>query len=31
MFERFTEAARLVVVFAQEEARTLRHNYIGTD
>ena len=31
MFERFTERARLVVVFAQEEARTLRHNYIGTE
>jgi hypothetical protein len=31
MFERFTERARMVVVFAQEEARTLRHNYIGTE
>jgi hypothetical protein len=31
MFERFTEQARQVVVFAQEEARTLRHNYIGTE
>ncbi len=31
MFERFTEEARQVVVFAQEEARTLRHNYIGTE
>ncbi len=31
MFERFTERARKVVVFAQEEARTLRHNYIGTE
>jgi ATP-dependent Clp protease ATP-binding subunit ClpC len=30
MFERFTEQARQVVVFAQEDARTLRHNYIGT-
>jgi ATP-dependent Clp protease ATP-binding subunit ClpC len=31
VFERFTEAARLVVVFAQDEARALRHNYIGTE
>ena len=31
MFERFTERARQVVVFAQEEARALRHNYIGTE
>jgi ATP-dependent Clp protease ATP-binding subunit ClpC len=31
VFERFTEPARLVVVFAQEEARTLNHNYIGTE
>jgi Clp amino terminal domain, pathogenicity island component len=31
MFERFTERARQVVVFAQDEARTLRHNYIGTE
>jgi Clp amino terminal domain, pathogenicity island component len=31
MFERFTEPARQVVVLAQEEARTLRHNYIGTE
>src|SRR5204863_5073888 len=31
MFERFTEQARQVVVFAQEEARALRHNYIGTE
>jgi ATP-dependent Clp protease ATP-binding subunit ClpA len=31
MFERFTDRARLVVVFAQEEARTLQHNYIGTE
>jgi hypothetical protein len=31
MFERFTERARVVVVLAQEEARTLRHNYIGTE
>ena len=31
MFERFTEPARQVVVLAQDEARTLRHNYIGTE
>jgi ATP-dependent Clp protease ATP-binding subunit ClpC len=31
MFERFTERARQVVVLAQGEARTLRHNYIGTE
>jgi ATP-dependent Clp protease ATP-binding subunit ClpC len=31
MFERFTERARQVVVFAQEEARALKHNYIGTE
>src|SRR3954467_5390074 len=31
MFERFTERARQVVVLAQEEARSLRHNYIGTE
>jgi hypothetical protein len=31
MFQRFTERARLVVVLAQEEARTLKHNYIGTE
>jgi ATP-dependent Clp protease ATP-binding subunit ClpA len=31
MFERFTEHARQVVVLAQEESRTLRHNYIGTE
>ena len=31
MFERFTEHARQVVVLAQEEARTLRHHYIGTE
>src|SRR6202050_3684069 len=31
MFERFTERARQVVVLAQEEARTLRHDYIGTE
>ena len=31
MFERFTNRARHVVVLAQEEARSLRHNYIGTE
>jgi ATP-dependent Clp protease ATP-binding subunit ClpA len=31
VFERFTERARQVVVLAQDEARTLRHNYIGTE
>ncbi len=31
MFERFTERARYVVVLAQDEARTLKHNYIGTE
>jgi ATP-dependent Clp protease ATP-binding subunit ClpC len=31
VFERFTERARLAVVFAQEEARALSHNYIGTE
>jgi ATP-dependent Clp protease ATP-binding subunit ClpC len=31
MFERFTGKARQVVVGAQEEARTLQHNYIGTE
>ena len=31
VFERFTERARQVVVLAQEEARTLTHNYIGTE
>ncbi|MGN6170407.1 MAG: Clp protease N-terminal domain-containing protein, partial [Solirubrobacteraceae bacterium] len=31
MFERFTGQARQVVVFAQEDARTLKHNYIGTE
>jgi ATP-dependent Clp protease ATP-binding subunit ClpC len=31
VFERFTERARQVVVFAQDEARELRHNYIGTE
>ena len=31
VFERFTERARQVVVLAQDEARALRHNYIGTE
>jgi ATP-dependent Clp protease ATP-binding subunit ClpA len=31
MFERFTNRARHVVVLAQEEARRLHHNYIGTE
>ena len=31
MFERFTDRARRVVVLAQEEARILNHNYIGTE
>jgi ATP-dependent Clp protease ATP-binding subunit ClpA len=31
MFERFTERARQVVVMAQDEARALNHNYIGTE
>jgi hypothetical protein len=31
MFERFTDRARKVVVLAQEEARLLDHNYIGTE
>ena len=31
MFERFTERARQVVVLAQDEARALGHNYIGTE
>ncbi len=31
MFERFTERARQVVVLAQEEARSLSHNHIGTE
>ena len=31
MFERFTDRARRVVVLAQEEARLLSHNYIGTE
>ncbi len=31
MFERFTDRARMVVVFSQEEARLLDHDYIGTE
>src|SRR5690349_24495495 len=31
MFERFTDRARRVMVLAQEEARMLNHNYIGTE
>ncbi len=31
MFERFTERARIVIVVAQEEARRLQHDYIGTE
>jgi ATP-dependent Clp protease ATP-binding subunit ClpC len=31
MFERFTESARQVIVLAQEEARRLKHGYIGTE
>ena len=31
MFERFTERARQVVVLTQDEARALKHNYIGTE
>lgn len=31
MFERFTDRARRVVVLAQEEARLLKHHYIGTE
>ncbi|HEX6702451.1 MAG TPA: Clp protease N-terminal domain-containing protein [Gaiellaceae bacterium] len=31
MFERFTKRARQVIVFAQDEARTFRHNYAGTE
>src|SRR5215217_84652 len=31
MFERFTEGARKVVVFGQEEARVLKHDYLGTE
>jgi ATP-dependent Clp protease ATP-binding subunit ClpC len=31
VFERFTERAQQVVVLAQGEARSLKHNYIGTE
>jgi ATP-dependent Clp protease ATP-binding subunit ClpC len=31
MFGRFTEKAQRVVIFAQEEAKSLRHNYVGTE
>jgi ATP-dependent Clp protease ATP-binding subunit ClpC len=31
VFERFTERARQVVVLAQDEARALQHNYVGTE
>jgi ATP-dependent Clp protease ATP-binding subunit ClpA len=31
VFERFTDRARRVIVLAQEEARLLRHNYVGTE
>src|SRR5215217_1514802 len=31
MFERFTERGRQVVVLAQDEARALKHDYIGTE
>src|ERR1700733_10330651 len=31
MFERFTDRARRVIVLAQDEARLLDHNYIGTE
>jgi ATP-dependent Clp protease ATP-binding subunit ClpC len=31
VFERFTERAKQVVVLAQDEARALKHNYIGTE
>ena len=31
MFERFTDRSRRVVVLAQDEARRLDHNYIGTE
>ncbi len=31
MFERFTDRARRVIVLAQEEARSLKHNYLGTE
>ncbi|MDR0782941.1 MAG: ATP-dependent Clp protease ATP-binding subunit [Propionibacteriaceae bacterium] len=31
MFERFTDRARRVVILAQDEARTMNHNYVGTE
>ena len=31
MFERFTDRARRVIVLAQDEARNLKHNYLGTE
>ncbi|MFW6382203.1 MAG: ATP-dependent Clp protease ATP-binding subunit [Bacillota bacterium] len=31
MFDRFTERARKVLKYAEEEARSLKHNYIGTE
>ena len=31
MFERFTDRARRVIVLAQDEAKLLNHNYIGTE
>ena len=31
MFERFTDRARRVIVLAEEQARALHHNYIGTE
>ena len=31
MFERFTDRARRVIVLAEEEARVLNHNYVGTE
>ena len=31
MFERFTDRARRVVVLAQEEAKRLNHDYVGTE
>jgi len=31
LFERFTERARQVVVLAQEEARTLKHDHVGPE
>ena len=31
VFERFTQPVRQVIVFAQQEARVLKHNYLGTE